>query len=252
MLSLDRVGGLKELVAEYIVRKVAALVDASGGGSPLVIGLGSGTTAEIAVNRLGVRFAKSGVFKAVATSYKSARIALDAGIDVLPLYSGVVPVFSFDGADEVDPELRLIKGKGGAMTSEKIVSRRSGGITVVVTEDKLVARLGLNMPVPIEVIPDALSDVELSLKKLPGFSVKSIVLREGSGKFGPVTTEHGNFILDLSVSAPLPDDAEEQIKLLPGVVESGIFSRDAKEVIVAKDNKLFYFRRGGKLEPIAE
>jgi len=240
---------LKELLADYIVKKVSDLIEEHKGKSSLVIGLGSGTTAGLAVKKLAARYSGKIVpFKAIATSYESASTALEAGIDVLPLFSGVVPDFSFDGADEVDPQLSLIKGGGAAMTQEKIVARRAGGITVIVTEEKLVPRLGVKFPVPVELLQIAVEDVKRVVEKLPG--VSSMKLREGTGKLGPVTTELGNFILDVTYSGEIPADTESVLKLIPGVIETGLFPHDAKEVIVAKDNKLFRFLKGGALEPL--
>lgn len=226
---------MKELVGEYIAQRVK---DGD------VLGLGSGSTAEAAIRKIGARIKNEKLkVKALVTSYKSLSLALDLGFDVLPLSSGARPTFGFDGADEVDPELRLIKGQGAALTREKLLSRRTGGIVIIVTEEKLVKRLGEKMPVPVEVLPDAIPDVTAKLAEL---NATSTMLREGSGKFGPVVTEHGNFLLD-AVFPDIPNDFEERIKGVPGVIESGIFTKDAAEVIVAKEGKLYSFKKGGSL-----
>lgn len=240
---------MKELVAEYIVAKISILLEEHNSNAPFIVGLGSGTTVAVAIQKLAAKYSgKNSPFKAVATSYQSACLALEAGINVLPLYSGVIPTFAFDGADEVDLQLRLIKGNRGAMTSEKVMSRRAGGISVIVTEEKLVSKLGSTMPVPVEVLQLAVPDTKKALEKLPG--VSGVVLRERTGNIGPVTTELGNFVLNVSYSGEIPADAESAIKLIPGVIESGLFPNDAKEVIVAKNNALFRFLKGGALEPL--
>lgn len=240
---------MKELLADYIVKKVTSLVEEHKGRDTLIVGLGSGTTAALAIKKLTASYARGNVpFKAIATSYESASAALEAGIDVLPLFSGIVPHFAFDGADEIDSQLRLIKGAGAAMTQEKIVARRAGGITVIATEEKLVKKLGEKFPVPVEVLQIAAVDVRNYLAKLPG--VTSVSFREGSGKQGPLTTELGNFILDVRFADEIAQDTESILKLIPGVVETGLFFQDAKEVIIAKSNLLFRYLNGGVLEPL--
>ena len=239
---------MKELLADFIVSRVSSLIEEHKGKETLIVGLGSGSTSALAIKKLATKYAGQSVFKAIATSFESSSAALEAGITVLPLSSGIKPHFSFDGADEVDPELRLIKGGGAAMTQEKILARRAGGITVIVTAEKLVSRLGEKFAVPVEVLQAAALDVKKQIEKLAG--VSAIKFREGSGKMGPLTTELGNFILDVTYSKEIPLDAEHTLKLIPGVIETGLFPKDAKEVIVAKDNKLFRFQKGGALEPI--
>jgi len=230
---------MKEVVGRYIAEKVK-------NGS--VIGIGSGTTVEVALRLIGERIAKEGLkVKGVSTSFKAESIARESGIEVYPLYSGIVPDFAFDGADEVDPDWNLIKGRGAAITREKILARRAGGLSVIVTEEKLVTKLGSKFPVPIEVIPDAYPDLVSALKT---FSPREVVLREGSGKYGPVVTEHGNFLVDVSFSEGVPANFEDSVNLLPGVVECGVFSRDTKEVIVSKGSSLFRFEKGGNLVQI--
>lgn len=241
--------GMKELLADYIVSKVSTLIESHHGKSPFIIGLGSGTTAGLAVKMLGSKYSSKGFpFKAIATSFDSASIAISAGMDVLPLYSGAIPDFAFDGADEVDPNHRLIKGGGAQMTAEKIVSRRAGGITVIATAEKIVSKLGEKSPVPVEVLQIAVTDVTEYLKKES--NILSIKMRTGSGKIGPLTTELGNFILDITYEGEIPSDSEHKLKLIPGVVETGLFFNDAREVVIARDNRLFRFLKGGKFEAV--
>jgi ribose 5-phosphate isomerase A len=230
---------MKELVGEYIARRV---VDGQ------VLGIGSGTTVEAALIKIGERIKQEGLkLRGVATSFKSESLARAVGIDVVPLSAGLVPELAFDGADEVDTTHRLIKGKGAAITREKILARRAGGITVLVTAEKLVSSLGEKFPVPVEFLPDAYADL---IRELSGFPLTEIKLREGSGKFGPVVTEHGNFLLDLYFSSTVPQSFEQEVKQLPGVVESGVFQGLASEVIVARDRGLFSFELGGELKPL--
>jgi len=230
---------MKELVASYIASRIQ---------DGQLVGLGSGSTAELTILKIGERVKKEGLkVRALTTSIRGAMLASDAGISVLDLTSDLKPDFAFDGADEVDPDLRLIKGNGAAIVREKIVSRRSGGFTVIVTAEKLVMKLGEKFAVPVEILPAALPDVRAALKK---FSPVEVTLRSGTGKFGPIITDSGGLILDVRFTPGIAADMEQRLKQITGVVETGIFTSDAKEVIVAKDGALFRFERGGKLSPI--
>src|SRR5262249_12040629 len=129
-----------------------------------------------------------------------------------------------DGADEVSPQLDLIKGLGGALVREKIVAHASKRVLIIVDESKTVERLGMKTPVPIEVIPLA---VPLILRQL-----KDATVREKNGK--PFISDNGNMILDWkSGSIDNPAALEEKLKGMTGVVDSGIFAGVASSVILA-------------------
>ncbi len=200
-----------------------------------VIGLGSGKTAEAAILEIGKRIAseKLTVF-GVPTSLRCASLAAQAGIHVLSATTPVRLSWAFDGADEVDGELNLLKGRGGAMLLEKIIARRAKKLVIIVTEEKLVTRLGERFPIPLEVIPEAEQSVIESLLTL---GAKTIELRESSGKYGPITTEHNNLILDVSFETIRPALAGE-LKAITGVVETGLFFGMAHEVLVERKTGL--------------
>lgn len=226
---------MKELLATYAASKVQ---------DGQFLGLGSGTTAEAAIRKIAWRVNSEGLkVRAVATSFRTATLAIELGLTVLPLTASVVPNYAFDGADEVDSDLRMIKGGGAALTREKLVARRAGGLIVLITEEKLVTQLGEKFAVPVEVLIDAIPDVTKALRAAGAVEIK---LREGSGKYGPVLTDLGNAVLDAKFKGALPADLERTLKLIPGVIESGIFSNDAKEVIVARDSRLYRVEAGGR------
>ncbi len=127
---------------------------------------------------------------------------------------------AIDGADQVDKELDMIKGMGGALTREKIVASASKINIIVVDKTKLTKNLGINQPVPVEVLPFALSVVTTKLRKLGS----KPVLREAKRKLGPVVTDNGNFILDVSFG-PIdnPKELNQTLKTIPGIVETGLF-----------------------------
>ena len=139
------------------------------------------------------------------------------------------PDWLFDGADEVDPNHNLIKGRGGAMFKEKLLISTSPLNYIIIDDTKLVDKLGTNFPVPIEVFPLALLHVEKELEKL---EVESILLRPAKGKDGPVITENGNVILDVHFTE-ITDMLELKIKSITGVIESGLFINYSVEILLA-------------------
>ena len=138
---------------------------------------------------------------------------------------------TIDGADQVDEELNMIKGMGGALTREKIVASASEMNIIVVDETKLTKKLGVNQPVPIEVLPFALTVAMANLRPLKG----KPVLREAQKKLGPVVTDNGNFILDVDFGAiDNPKELNQALNVIPGIVETGLFLGMADIVYVGK------------------
>jgi ribose 5-phosphate isomerase A len=194
-----------------------------------VIGVGSGSTSYIAIHAIAERVRKERLnVTAVCTSQEVtlACVALD-----LPVASLLQrrPDWAFDGADEVDPERNLIKGRGGAMFMEKIVMHSSPRNFILVDQSKLVTRLGEKFPVPVEILPITLRFVE---RELAAIGATEIVMRLAVKKDGPVITEHGNFILDVRFKE-IHKALERDIKAVPGVIESGLFIGRDVEIVVA-------------------
>lgn len=224
---------MKALVAKALAEKV------SDGD---VIGLGSGSTVELAVEQIGRRVREDGLkVIGVPTSHRIARVADQAGITVVSPYCDYEPTWGFDGADEVDPAFNLIKGRGGAMLPEKIMALRCKEWVVIVSEDKLVKRLGTKHPVPIEVIPEALQVVEKGLKAL---GARETVLRAATNKYGPEMTEHNNLILDAWFDQ-ITIELDLRIKGIVGVVEHGLFVGMTKEILVSNDSRVWRLKMSG-------
>ena len=143
---------------------------------------------------------------------------------------------TIDGADEVDKNLNMIKGGGAALTREKIVGFASEKYVIIIDETKLVDKLGLNMPIPVEVLPFATSVVINKLKE----TWKNVKIREGKGKVGPIITDNGNFIVDVYCGGiENPEKVNNKIRSIPGVVETGLFIKMADLVYVGKkDGKI--------------
>lgn len=188
----------------------------------MIVGLGSGDTAARAIRMLGGRN-----IVGVATSEKSAALARSVGIAVRAPDDVAAIDLTIDGADEIDPELRLIKGGGGAHTREKIVSHASRHNVIVVDEGKLSSRLGEKWPVPIEVLPfgERATAAHLAAFGRP-------VPRERGG--APFRTDAGNRIYDVH-TGPIddPEGLERAMRAIPGVVEVGLFVQRADVVLVA-------------------
>ncbi|MEM3616819.1 MAG: ribose-5-phosphate isomerase RpiA [Candidatus Bathyarchaeia archaeon] len=198
-----------------------------------IVGLGSGSTAAYAIVEIGKRIKREELrVLGIPTSHQAFLLAVKNGIPVTTLEEHPTLDLTIDGADQVDEKLNLIKGMGGALTREKIVAHSSKKLIIVVDESKKVKALGeKNHPVPVEVLPFAIPLVMREIKSIGGKSL----LRESAGKVGPVVTDNGNFVLD-AYFGPLekPKELERELKVIPGVVESGLFVGMANIVYVGK------------------
>lgn len=184
-----------------------------------VIGVGSGSTVYVAVLAMAERIKKENLnILAIPASMELSMTCTQLGIPQTTLWEKK-PDWTFDGADEVDPQMSLIKGRGGAMFKEKLLIANSQENYIIVDSSKFVDRLGSKFPVPVEVFPGALLCVEDRLKTL---GATKIVLRMAKGKDGPILTENGNFVLDAWFDS-IPDTMEQDIKKITGVIESGLF-----------------------------
>lgn len=222
LLLADAISNLesKQKVADQIAAKVM---------NGDIIGVGSGSTSYLAVLAISQRIKNEKLhIKVIPTSVEIALSCSNLGIPITSLHEHR-PDWYFDGADEVDPNNRLIKGRGGAMFKEKLMMSASEQNFIIVDNSKLVDKLGSKFLVPIEVFPSALLNVESALKRL---GANEIVLRPAQGKDGPVISENGNFILDVSFDN-IDKDMEIKIKCITGVIESGLFQNQLVEIIVA-------------------
>ncbi|MHB1532452.1 ribose-5-phosphate isomerase RpiA [Acidithiobacillus sp.] len=202
---------LKQIAAE------AALTYIKPG---MIVGVGTGSTTNLFIDALGR--AKIHVEGYVASSVVTETRLKGLGLPVLNLNdTGDIPIY-VDGADEVDPHFRLIKGGGGALTREKIVASAARLFVCIADESKDKPMLG-KFPLPVEVIPFARSFVARQLVKLGG----NPSLRAG------VTTDNGNVILDVSgLDLTDPVAMEARINLIPGVLDNGIFAHRRADVLL--------------------
>lgn len=192
-----------------------------------VVGLGSGRAATAFIRALGEKHRGGLQVRGVPTSEGSASVAREYGIPLIGMDEAENIDVTVDGADEVDPQLDLIKGYGAALLRERIVAEASRMEIILVGEEKLVQHLGARGIVPVEVVPFAVSFCSRRLAALGGRPR----LRQKDGK--PLVTDNGNNIIDCGVE-PLADPRgfDSNVRAIPGVVGTGLFLGIADVVLV--------------------
>jgi ribose 5-phosphate isomerase A len=202
-----------------------------------VVGLGTGRAATAFLRALADRVKEGLSIRGVPTSETTARLARELGIPLVGLDEGPIDV-TIDGADEVDPQLNLIKGYGGALVRERIVTAASRMQVILVDDSKLVPILGTRGRLPVEVIPFALP---LCVRRLKELGCQP-ALRSVEGK--PFFSDNGNVILDCAIG-PLEDPValDSEIRNIPGVVGTGLFLGTAHTVLIAEGGIVRELRR---------
>ena len=201
-----------------------------------VIGLGTGSTVNHLIECIAERIQKENLhIKAIPTSIATAEYARRNKIELTTFSKNPKLDIDIDGADQVDPKINLIKGLGGALTREKIVASASHQFIIVVDESKMTKILGKDQVVPVEVIPFAVPLVTQELKELGGKPIVRTV--KGSPEF--YVTDNGNNVLDVDFG-PIekPEKLGSHIKMIPGVVEHGLFVDMANAVYVGLSDKV--------------
>ncbi|MBW8887571.1 MAG: ribose-5-phosphate isomerase RpiA [Fibrobacteres bacterium] len=201
----------------------------------MVVGLGTGSTATWFIRELGrrIRDEKLSIY-GVSSSFACSLLAKAEGIPLLPPDQADRIDLYVDGADEVSPEKGLIKGRGAAMVGEKLLAEACDRFLVIVDEGKLVTHLGAKFPVPVEVMPAAARLVQKGIRALGG---QTVLRMATGGKDGPVVSDNGNLILDVTFSGAAgagPDwkALDAGLNALPGVVGHGLFLRYAAKSTV--------------------
>jgi ribose 5-phosphate isomerase A len=218
------------------------------------VGLGSGRAASAFIRALGERVRAGRVsVRAVASSEASASLARSYGIPLVTIEEDTELALIVDGADEVTPapELGLIKGRGGALVRERILTAASGRQVILVGPEKLVQRLGETGPIPVEVIPVGRGLVSRRLRALgltpavrqaaPGAGTAARPAEVAGAGGRPFVSDNGNLTLDCTLPAPLSDGRaaralEAAVLAIPGVVDTGLFLGTAERVIVGHDD----------------
>ncbi len=204
------------------------------------VGLGTGSTAYFAIKRIGELVAQGYDLACVATSVQSEDLARECGVRVVDLDEVDKIDITIDGADEVDPDMQLVKGLGGALLREKIVAAASVREVIIVDESKLVQKLGTKAPLPVEVLPFGHEHTRYALQR-QGCTPE---LRMRDGK--PFVTDGGNYIYDCRFPEGIanPFFLESRIDVIPGVVENGLFLNTAFDVLVSRTDGTVYRMSG--------
>jgi ribose 5-phosphate isomerase A len=212
-----------EMVKKKVGTAAADLIE-----SGMVVGLGTGSTAFYFIEELGRRCKQGLDIRAVSSSLQSLKQAQAGGIPLADIQQIEKIDIVVDGADEIDPLKRMIKGGGGAHVREKIVASMSREMVVIIDEGKLVSKLG-KRPLPVEIIPFAPKATESKLEKL---GYKGSWRQTAEGK--PYITDNGNYILDIHFDQlrDHPEKDHEAILHVPGVVDTGFFFDLAGRIIV--------------------
>jgi ribose 5-phosphate isomerase A len=207
-----------------------------------IIGVGSGTTTAYALAEISrLAKAKRLELSIVPTSHQIEHLAIAHGLRIQTMNEAQTVDYAIDGADQVEvPSLNVVKGGGGAMLREKIVDSAAQKLAIVVDERKLVKHLGEKQPIPLEVSPHAYKSIQVKITNIGGRAH----LRESTEKAGPVITDNGNFILDADFGRIRhPTQLDHRLKMLPGVLETGLFLKMVDCVYVGrKDGKVEVLR----------
>lgn len=198
--------------------------------SGMKLGLGTGSTAAMAIEALGDRIRREGLeVCGVPTSFASERLARECGIPLTSLDQNPVLDLAFDGADEVSPAFIVIKGRGAAHTREKIVAAQAKRFVILVDEGKMVEKLGTRMPLPVEIVPMAATPV---MNVLAALGARPEI-RMGMKKDGPVVSDQGLWILDAMFDEITdPEHVNRVLLHTPGVVDHGLFVDMVTDVLV--------------------
>lgn len=219
----DSVTNLEALKKEAALRAVALV------GSGQRVGLGTGSTAKYAIEEIGRKLATGELtgIVGVSTSEASEKLAREVGIPTEPLDPRPLDI-AIDGADEIAPNLDLVKGLGGALVREKVTEVQARRLIIIADHTKLVQKLGEKAPLPIEIVPFGfLSTVERLREFLPGGRLRM----NGAQNY---VTDNGNYIFDAQLPADFDArDLERRVKGTLGVVDTGLFLGMAERAFVA-------------------
>tara|TARA_B110000014_G_C19943803_1_gene488341 strand:+ start:187 stop:864 length:678 start_codon:yes stop_codon:yes gene_type:complete len=206
----------------------------------MIVGLGTGSTTEYAVKKLGERVRDGLAIRGIPTSDVTKVQAEEEGIPLIDFSETMYIDLTIDGADEIDVNLNMIKGGGAALLREKIVASASKEEIIIVSHEKFVKQLG-SFPLPVEVIPFGWQVIFNQLETLGGSP--DLRLKQGQ----PLRTDQGNYIIDCRFRQII-DAAhlEQRLNMIPGVVENGLFTGLCTRMIMAEGEKIVVKERGIK------
>jgi len=193
----------------------------------MIVGLGTGSTVKYALKKIGERISKGLHIQGIPTSNQTKKLALKYDIPLTSLAEHPEIDLTIDGADELDSDLNLIKGGGGALTREKIIAFHSKNLVIIADDSKVVKSLGIDFPLPVEIVKFSW---QATKKSLEAFGCECILRKIFDD---PFITDNGNYIIDCEFDRiPDPEHLEQEINMIPGVVENGLFIGLADKAIV--------------------
>jgi ribose 5-phosphate isomerase A len=206
----------------------------------MIVGLGTGSTTEFAVKKLGERVRDGLAIRGIPTSDVTKVQAEEEGIPLIDFSETMYIDLTIDGADEIDINLNMIKGGGAALLREKIVASASKEEIIIVSHEKFVKQLG-SFPLPVEVIPFGWQIIFNQLETLGGSP--DLRLKQGQ----PLLTDQGNYIIDCRFRQIIDAaQLEQRLNMIPGVVENGLFTGLCTRMIMAEGEKIVVKERGIK------
>ncbi|SCC42976.1 Ribose-5-phosphate isomerase A [Bacillus thuringiensis] len=213
---------LKQLAGEYAANFVKY---------GMKVGLGTGSTVYWTIQKLGERVKEGLSFQAVPTSKETEVLAKQLNISLISLNDVQSLDLTIDGADEIDANLQLIKGGGGALLREKIVATSSKELIIIADESKLVTHLG-TFPVPVEIIPFSWKQTE---RKIQSLGCQTTLRLKNNETF---ITDNKNMIIDCIFPHNIsnPANLHTQLKMITGVVETGLFVNMTSKAIIGTEN----------------
>jgi len=204
----------------------------------MIVGLGTGSTTEFAVKKLGERVRDGLSIRGIPTSDVTKKQAEEEGIPLIDFSETMYIDLTIDGADEIDADLNMIKGGGAALLREKIVASASREEIIIVSSEKFVHQLG-SFPLPVEVIPFGWQVIFNKLETLGGSP--DLRLKQGQ----PLRTDQGNYIIDCRFSQIIDAvQLEQRLNMIPGVVENGLFTGLCSRMIMADGDKIVVKEHG--------
>jgi len=230
MVEKDKQFLEKELAAKEAVDKYVK--------DSMILGVGSGSTVLRVIEHLGEKLKEGWNIITIPSSYETKMYLNKFHIKTSTFDEYPEIDLTIDGADEVSPELNLIKGGGAALFREKVVAAAANKLVIVIDSSKFVPKIGTTWPIPIEVHPFALGYVLNELKK---HNISPLIRNSGKGKSGPVVTDNGGVIVDAKIPPIDSDQVHEYNKILneiPGIMEHGLFVDMTDHVIIGDKDKV--------------
>ena len=204
----------------------------------MIVGLGTGSTTEFAVKKLGEKVRDGLAIRGIPTSDITKKQAEEEGIPLIDFSETIYIDLTIDGADEIDEDLNMIKGGGAALLREKIVASASREVIIIVSSEKFVHQLG-SFPLPVEVIPFGWQVIFKQLETLGGSP--DLRLKHGQA----LRTDQGNYIIDCRFSQIIDAvQLEQLLNMIPGVVENGLFTGLCSRMIMADGDKIVVKEHG--------